>query len=505
MGGSAGNTVESGSVSIPVRALSLLLFFLFLYAALSGPAFSAAESPKRVYVIPVEGTVDPSLAAFVRRALKETGGEEDALYVFEMSTFGGRVDSALQIVETLLNEPKGTTVAFVKDKAISAGALIALACNKLVMRPNTTIGDCAPITYSEEGPKVMGEKFQSPLRAKFRTLARRNDYPPALAESMVTAEMMVYKVVSPDGTVYMDSQEYEDLTEAEKNRISARTTVVAEGELLTMDDMEARELGFSSMSAGSLDEMLAEMGIERYEEIRFEQNWSENLGKLIGSLSPFLLMIGLAAIYTELKAPGVGLPGIVGVICLALVFGNQYMVGLADYTELILVLLGFVLLAMELFVIPGFGIAGIAGILCIGVGVILSFQGFVLPDPEFPWEGELLIRNIAQTLGSFVVAIISSLLFLRYVLPRMGTVVAGPYLATTLREAHADSHQALKVKVGDEGTAITALRPSGKARLGEEYVDVITEGDFLAPGASIIVSAIKGNRVIVLQKDGKRR
>ena len=143
----------------------------------------AQTSVREVYVINISGTVDPGMAAFIERALEVPTGDPVPMFVFEMDTFGGRVDSALQIVDTLLSIPEGRTIAFVKNKAISAGSLIALACSRLAMRNNTTIGDCAPITYSNEGPKMLGEKFQSPLRAKFRALAKRNGYPEALAES----------------------------------------------------------------------------------------------------------------------------------------------------------------------------------------------------------------------------------------------------------------------------------------------------------------------------------
>ena len=132
------------------------------------------------------------------------------------------VDAAFQIVDTLLRAPKGKTIAFVKNKAISAGALIALACSELAMREATTIGDCAPITYSNDGPKMMGEKFQSPLRAKFRSLAKRNGYPEALAESMVTKEMTVYKIVIGDSVMFLDSIEYADLPQYSRERISTK-------------------------------------------------------------------------------------------------------------------------------------------------------------------------------------------------------------------------------------------------------------------------------------------
>ena len=460
----------------------------------------AQASSRKVYVIPVSGTVDPGMAAFIKRTLETPTDEADALFVFEMDTFGGRVDSALQIVDTLLSAPEGKTIAFVKNRAISAGALIALACSRLVMRKNTTIGDCAPITYSNEGPKMLGEKFQSPLRAKFRALAKRNGYSEALAESMVSAEIVIYAVEMEGKTLYMDSQAFEDLSPAEKKQVLSKKTIVAKGELLTMDDAEAVELGFSRMSVDTIDEMLQRMKIENYELIRIEESWSETFVRLIGGIAPYLLMIGLAALYMEIKAPGFGVPGIIGIICLALVFLNQYIVGLADYTELLLLILGIILLGFELFVIPGFGIAGIAGLLFIAAGAILAFQDFVIPDPSFPWQAELLVKNIIHVLGAFFMAIILALLGLRYILPRLSLIIGGPYLDTTLKDSHADSVEAGGANVGDLGIAMTFLRPSGKIKIENEIFDVITDGEFIEKGTSVKISEIKGNRIIVSRK-----
>ena len=378
--------------------------------------------------------------------------------------------------------------------------MIALACNDLVMKHHTTIGDCAPISYSNEGPKVMGEKFQSPLRAKFRTLARRNGYPETLAESMVTAEMEVYEVKMPDKTLYLDSSEYADLSPKDKDKILSKRTVVAKGELLTMDDTEAKELGFSRMSVSDIDEMLRQLGVGAYEKTRVEQTWSETFVRFIGMAAPILMMIGLAALYTELKAPGFGIPGIIGVTLLALVFLNQYLVGLADYTELLIIVLGVVLLGFELFVIPGFGIAGISGLLCITIGMILTLQDFVIPDPSFPWQWELLTKNIIQVLGALVFAVITALLFLRYVFPRLSVVVRGPYLSATLGNSHADSVEAMGAHVGDSGMAMTFLRPSGKVKISGEIFDVVTDGEFMEKDTPVTITAIKGNRIIVSRK-----
>jgi membrane-bound serine protease (ClpP class) len=244
------------------------------------------------------------------------------------------------------------------------------------------------------------------------------------------------------------------------------------------------------------------MEIKNYELIRIEKSWSETFARFIGAVTPFLLMIGLAALYMEIKAPGFGVPGIIGITCLALVFLNQYLVGLADYTELLLLILGIILLGFELFAIPGFGIAGIAGLLFIAAGAILALQDFVIPDPSFPWQAELLVKNILHVLGAFFTAIIVAFFALRYLLPKLSVVVEGPYLGTTLKDSHADSVEASGAKIGDVGIAMTFLRPSGKIKIEcrEKIFDVITEAEFMEKGTPVVISEIKGNRIIVSRK-----
>jgi len=334
----------------------ILLSCLLLFAALPD---TGGAIPFKVIIVPVSGDVDPAMAAYIGRALRAYSTEKDVLFILEMDTFGGRVDAALQIVDTLLNVPKGKTVAFITKKAISAGALIALSCGRLAMKHNTTIGDCAPISYSNEGPTMLGEKFQSPLRAKFRALAKRNNYPAPLAESMVSSNMTVIKIELADTAFYVDSIGLEELSASTKKKIVSKKVIVQPGELLTMDDQEAKDLGFSFASVENVDDVLSLLKIKNYTIERISRNWSEKFVGFIALVAPILLMIGFAAIYTEMRTPGFGAPGIIGIICIGLVFAGQYMVGLADYTEMLLILIGVVLLGIELFVIPGYGIVGI--------------------------------------------------------------------------------------------------------------------------------------------------
>jgi len=459
-----------------------------------------ANDKTKIFVIPVSGDVDPGMAAYIERALKGIKESSNSVIVFEMDTFGGRVDSALQIVDYITNIPKSKTISYVTNKAISAGALIALASSELSMKHGTTIGDCAPIMVSSEGPKMMGEKFQSPLRAKFRALAKKNNYPELLAESMVSMDKIVFEILKDGKKSYIDGQDYDDLNAAEKEKISSKKTIVAEGELLTMDDIEAVELGFSQISANSIEEMLQKRGFENFEIIRIQESWSETFVRYIGTISSILMMIGFGALYVEYKSPGFGLPGLIGLLCLGLVFFNQYLVGLAGYTELLIFVIGVLLLAVELFILPGFGIAGISGLLIIGISMTLVLQDFVLPDPTLPWQGELLLKNLAQVIGSFVFAFLSSILFFRYVVSKSSAFISGPYLKKTLKGANVDIDKNKNIVVGDTGVVDTFLRPSGKVAIGQKIYDAKSEGEFIEKGVEIKVLKKKNNQIIITRK-----
>jgi membrane-bound serine protease (ClpP class) len=299
----------------------------------------------------------------------------------------------------------------------------------------------------------------------------------------------------------MDAQEYQDLGKEKQARITSQKTIVAKGELLTMDDSEAHDLGFSSMSVAGLEEMLTQLKLAERPITRIQESWSESLVRLIGKLSPILMLIGLGSLYTEIKSPGFGVPGIVGILCLSLVFFNQYLVGLANYTELLIVTIGVILMGFELFVFPGFGIAGIAGIICITAGLLLSLQDFVIPDPDLPWEKEILISNMLRVLSAMLGSFLFALFILRYVFPRLSKTVQGPYLAETLADARLELPVATTLRTGQTGTAITLLRPSGKADIDGQRYDVVTQGDFVPKGSRIRVATIKGTKIVVVRID----
>jgi len=461
----------------------------------AGKSAPAASAIRKAVVIPVKGTVDHGMAAFIGRAIHDASKHENTLIVLDIDTYGGQVDAAFTIVDSILGA-KAPTVAFVRSKAISAGALIALSANQLFMRPGTTIGDVAPLINTNEGPQMLGEKHQSPIRAKFRTLAHKNGYPEVLTEAMVTEEIAVYEVTLPDTVIYLDSLRIVNLDPAVKKQIKSQKKVVRAGELLTMTEVEAHRYGFSRKTVNTINEMLQAMGHTEAAIVPIGKNWSENLVSLLATLAPVLMMFGFALIYIEMRTPGFGVPGIIGILCIALVFFGQYMVGLANHVELLLIVAGVLLLCLEVFVLPGFFIGAI-GLFMMIIGMALSFQSFVIPSPDLPWQTEALKRNILRFSLTIIGSLTLIIIFFKYFFERLGLVVKGPYLAATLGGAQADEDMVFVPKLGDRGTALTPLRPAGKVKIGKEMCDVVTDGQFINNGTEVVVTQIQGNRIVV--------
>lgn len=474
-----------------LRVRASVLFFVLIF---SGTAYAAGPV---VHIISVSGTVEPGMAAYLKRVVSSLEKDESAILVFAMNTFGGRVDAAFDIVETICTVPRQRTIAYVEKKAISAGTLIALSAGSLIMKENTLIGDCAPMIQTSEGHKEAGEKTQTVLRAQFRTLAKRNNYSQVLAESMVSKSMEVYKITRGTHSEYMDKTQWQELSEKEKKKITGKSTIVSQGELLTMDDKEAFELGFSRQSVTTLDQALGVLGYGSCKKVYITENWSENFVRWIQPFLPILMILGIGAVYTEIKAPGFGIPGLVGIICLGLVFFNQYLVGLANYTEILVFIIGFLLLGMEMFVLPGFGMAGISAIIVLAAGLVLSFQDFVLPDPSLPWQSNLMINNLGLVMGSAFGALVVSMSVVRFALPKLSKVIKGPYLDATLQDSHAESTEASGICAGDQGISLTTLRPSGKVRIRDRKVDAVTQGNFIDPATPVRVAQITAGHIIV--------
>ena len=449
----------------PQKRFYILLLAMAVHASvfllLFGSSRVHAQKPI-VFVAPIEGVIDLGLAPFVQRVLDEASAAEASAVILEINTFGGRVDAAVLIRDALL-ESKVLTVAFINKRAISAGALISLAAEKIVMADGGTIGAATPVQVGAPGTPAqpVEEKTVSYVRKEFGATAEQRNRPKTIAEAMVDADVEI-----PD--------------------------VIEKGKLLTLTTQEALNLKVVDGQANDLKAVLQFLNLTDAEIRHISETWAESLVRFLTNpvVSSLLMTVGILGIMLEMRVPGFGIPGALGLISLALFFWGHGLVQLAGLEEFLLVGLGLILVGLEIFVIPGFGIAGILGIIALMGGLGLSLIG-----TGATWNS--ILSALGQVALSILVAIIATLILLRY-FPRL------PFgkrliLETNLpaQEGYASSPEEDHRWLGKEGTAISDLHPSGIARFDGERVDVVSDGTFIDAGQPLKVVRIDGNRVVV--------
>jgi membrane-bound serine protease (ClpP class) len=410
-----------------------------------------------VVQIPIHGDIELGLAPFVERSLEEARMAGAAAVILDIETPGGRVDAAQRIVNAL-EDAEVPVYAFINRHAYSAGAMIALAADRIYMRPSSVIGAATPVVGS--GQKAP-EKIVSAMRGQMRTLAETRGLDPAVAAAMVDEDV-----------------EIEGVVEA--------------GKLLTLTNTEAVDLGYAR-EVEDWEALLAELELTGAPVQTMSVNWAERIVRFLSNpiVAPFLLSLGFLGLIAEIKSPGLGIAGFAGLLSLALFFGSHLILGLAGMEDILLFGAGVVLIAVEVFVIPGFGLFGILGGLGVLGGVFMSMIGGLPTVPDFAQAGAVLSTTL-------LIILITSWALLRHLPQSSRLARSGVFLLTKgEREKGWASVSPRPDLVGREGEALTDLRPAGTVLIGEERVDAVSESEWIEEGTGVRVVSSEGYRVVV--------
>lgn len=426
-----------------------------LPAAVRAQSGVPGEGP--VFRVPVTGTIELGLAPFIERSIAEAEAAGARAVILDIETPGGRVDAAQRIVNAL-GEADVPVYAFVNRRAFSAGAMIALAADAIYMVPGAVIGAATPVTG--EGEKAP-EKIVSAMRSEMRALAEARGLDPRVAEAMVDEDIEIPGVVEA-------------------------------GKLLTLTTDEAVRLGYAH-EAADWDALLATLDLHGAGVHLAETNWAESIVRFLTHplIAPWLLSLGFLGLIIELKTPAFGFAGLAGIVSLGLFFGSHMILGLAGWEELILLGAGLVLLGIEIFIVPGFGVFGLVGIAAILASLYLSLIGSMATGFDLSQAAMILSAAIA-------IAIVGAWTIAR-LLPRnerfqKSGIMLGDRLS---RETGYLSAPVRDDLVGQQGVALTDLRPAGTGRFGDERLDVVAAGGWIAKGTPIRIVRSEGYRHVV--------
>ncbi len=459
--------------------------------ALAGPGLFSAQTDQlsaapttEVYIIPIRENIMPPLVYTVRRGVKEAMAANADLLVLDMKTDGGRVDVTEEIIE-IISQFKGRTVTYVNNRAFSAGAFIAVATQQIYMSPQSVIGAAAPIMMAPGGvgtgnlPDTMEVKMTSAIRALVRVQAEKNGHNVEVIEAMIdkTRELK------------MDD---EVLNKA--------------GNILTLTDRQAaKEYGnppkalLSSGTVESLDALLASLGYAGAQRVEIEPTGAEKIGTWINAIGPLLLIIGMVGLYIEFKTPGFGLPGIVGIAAFALYFFGGYVAGLSGAGWAVVFLVGLILVGLELFVFPGTFIAGVSGAVLMLVAIVMAMVDKYPGAPSLPTLPQLSLplRDISLAIVvSFVLALLLARFFPKTTFfRRLVSQTASGVSSVSAQEKQQEA------RIGQLGVTVSQLYPGGKARFGEQTLDVLTEGELVEKGRRVRIIGHTGADAVVKEAE----
>jgi membrane-bound serine protease (ClpP class) len=392
--------------------------------------------------------------------------------------------------------------------------MISLAAESIAMEPASQIGDSGVIAM---GQGDMGDteraKAESPVLADFDDSARRNGYDPLLARSFVRTEAVVYAIQPADGGEirFVETEAYEELTAEAGGYVDVPDVPVPlddEASLLTLSDEVAAKIGLSVGTFATADDFAASLGYTVTATL--QPSGGE---RVIGFLSSFtvrglLMTVLFLSVYASFQAPGTGVPEVLAVVLLTVIFGVPMLTGFAEWWEIGLVLVGIGLLAVEVFLLPGFGVFGFLGLTSVVAGLALSFVGpiFIPSLPELPAgfgvDWNRFGRGLLASLGAAVVSLLLWAWLARF-LPTL------PYANKLLLQDEPPTpeevaRQANWPLVGSTGIAASDLRPGGMARFAiteapgdTTTIDVVSDRGFVGTGTELNVVEVRGSRVVV--------
>lgn len=441
--------------------------------------------------VDLHGPIHKQAANWILRALDDHQRRGDFnLLLLSLNTGGGDIEESRRLAEHLVAMGQSVyKVAFVERQARGDAALVALACDELVMHPDAILGG--------PGEADVNQNDLDALRPGLIDLFHRQGHDWSLPVALVDSRLEVHRYHHPLGgeVRYLSAAEAESLPDAGGWQRENQPVATSGG----LNGLEAENLGLARAVVHNWAELKALYHLDA-ELHPVRPNWALAFVEWLADprIAGVLLFVGGFALLFELSTPGVGVPGFVAVVCFLLFFWAQFLHGTAGWLEILLFVGGLMCLAVELFALPGFGVFGFGGALMIVASIVLASQTFIIPTNayqlrQFPISLLMMAAGMAGGIASVAV--------IRRFLPDT------PYFnRMLLNPPRADEREALSRReslvtwehlLNKRGVTTTPLVPAGKAQFGDELIDVISNGELIAKGTPVVVEEVAGNRVVV--------
>lgn len=428
-------------------------------------ALNIQAAGRRAVIFTIDDEIDATAWRHTRSVLDAVADSREPveLLMLRLNTYGGAVDMA-DSIRTALMRLDIPTAVYIDHNAASAGALISLASDTVIMAPGATIGAATVVDGTGE---PMPPKYQS------------------YWSSIMRATAMAHGKYTPEG----------DSVARWRRDPELAADMVRPDKAVSFTATEAVENGLADGIAPTLDDALLLLGFSAADATGIEPSTTDRILGFLSSAAvrAILITLILGGIYFEMHTPGLGVAAGVSLVAAALYFLPMIVTGTMSAWVVILFIIGIVLLALELFVIPGFGIAGIGGIACI----VVSLLGAMLYGVSGGFDTGLLGRaSLILISGALLAAGMVWLLMSRFAPRRLREATALMHeQKTELGYIGVDTAPA--AMTGHTGVAVTALRPAGKVRIDGQIYDASSTGEYIDAGSSVRVVRYETAQIFV--------
>jgi len=426
------------------HAIRRAVYMLMALAGLLGMFFGSALAGDNdaVVLIEVNGEVNAAMTSYIADTIDEAEAAGRSVLLV-LDTYGGQILEADEIKQVLLNATVPVD-CYITRNALSAGTLIAISCERILMAPSAVIGAAETIPNDEKTLATWVGILKSAAEARGRDTQ--------VVEALADADVVI------DG-----------VTEA--------------GSLLTLSATEAEKLGISDGTASTIDEALDTLRYSGRRIIDVDMSFSVRAAQFLTStlVASILFLAAMVLMGIEIFTAGFGVFGILSIVCFALYFFGGFLAGFAEWWSLVLFAAGLVFIVIEA-VVPGFGVFGILGIVCIAAGVMFA------------------ARDVKTFMTVLAVGLVGSMVLLPIafkVLGKLGLLRKITLGAGMSAEEGYVSHAPMDSLVGAAGTALTVLRPAGTARIDGKRYSVVSQGSYIDAGSGIVVVEHTPGRIVV--------
>ena len=487
--------------------IAVLLLATTLGAAAERPV--SAASPTAALLV-VEGIIDDQSARYFRRALRQAAEAKVGTVIVRLTTDGGHLDAGIDMLNAALaahRDPAGTQprmVAYIDNKAWSAGAMIAYAHQEIWLSGVAHIGDIGVIYQGADGEiKYAPEKFESPVRAHLRTVAEANRWPTAKLVKMTAREQELYRFDLASGPAYVIEDDLGKFLAANKDFTKDKgVLILGKDRLVSYTAKEAVAEGMATGIVTDLDELYSKLAIDKTRVLDLAPTAIERASWLLAGFAPMLASLAMFFVILEFKSPGVGIWSVCAVACGLGFFTCQYYQDLASNLELVVILLGLVAIGVEVFALPTGGVLGIGGGIAVVAGLLLAF----MPDElQFRWNADGFNNALTSAFMQSALALVVMTAALVWLIRTLPTMRAVDHIAATA-EITATSAGNLELGgtlVGRAALARSDLRPSGFITIDGQDLAASTEhGTYIGAGTTVEIIALRFGEAVVRPRGG---